>query len=71
MHYKIRSNPMYVSGRGGSALRGGKYGERPSSVLDVCTDCVSFALMRRHDLNRAFTFDRHFADAGFEVVPRV
>ena len=35
------------------------------------TDCVSFALMRRHDLNRAFTFDRHFADAGFEVVPRV
>ena len=35
------------------------------------TDCVSFALMRRHDLNRAFTFDRHFQDAGFEVVPRV
>ena len=33
------------------------------------TDCVSFALMRRHELNRAFTFDRHFADAGFEVVP--
>lgn len=33
------------------------------------TDCVSFALMRRHGLNRAFTFDRHFADAGFELVP--
>jgi predicted nucleic acid-binding protein len=35
------------------------------------TDCVSFALMRRHELNRAFTFDRHFADAGFDLVPPV
>jgi len=33
------------------------------------TDAVSFALMRRHGLLRAFTFDRHFARAGFEVVP--
>jgi predicted nucleic acid-binding protein len=33
------------------------------------TDCVSFALMRRHGLNRAFTFDRHFLDAGFEAFP--
>ncbi len=34
------------------------------------TDCVSFVLMRRHRLERAFTFDRHFADAGFELMPR-
>lgn len=33
------------------------------------TDCVSFALMRRHKLKKAFTFDRHFASAGFEVWP--
>ncbi|MGH9365658.1 MAG: type II toxin-antitoxin system VapC family toxin [Thermoanaerobaculia bacterium] len=33
------------------------------------TDCVSFVLMRRHRLERAFTFDRHFADAGFELLP--
>ena len=33
------------------------------------TDCVSFALMRRHRLKKAFTFDRHFAGAGFEVWP--
>ena len=33
------------------------------------TDCVSFALMRRHKLTRAFTFDRHFAAAGFTVWP--
>jgi hypothetical protein len=33
------------------------------------TDCASFALMRRHRLSRAFTFDRHFLAAGFEVFP--
>jgi predicted nucleic acid-binding protein len=33
------------------------------------TDCISFVLMRRHRLSRAFTFDRHFADAGFELIP--
>ena len=33
------------------------------------TDCISFALMKRHRLTRAFTFDRHFAAAGFTVWP--
>lgn len=33
------------------------------------TDAVSFALMRRRRIQRAFTFDRHFALAGFEVWP--
>jgi uncharacterized protein len=32
-------------------------------------DCASFDLMRRLGLHRAFTFDRHFARQGFEVVP--
>jgi predicted nucleic acid-binding protein len=31
------------------------------------TDCVSFALMRRHRIARAFTYDRHFVAAGFEL----
>lgn len=30
------------------------------------TDAVSFALMKRHRLTRAFTFDRHFVLAGFK-----
>lgn len=34
------------------------------------TDCISFVLMRRHRIERAFTFDRHFAAAGFEVMPK-
>lgn len=28
-------------------------------------DCESFALMRAGGITRAFTFDRHFEDAGF------
>ena len=34
------------------------------------TDCISIALMRRNRLERAFTFDRHFASAGFEIMPK-
>lgn len=33
------------------------------------TDCVSFALMRRHRARMSFTFDRHFATAGFTIWP--
>lgn len=32
-------------------------------------DCTSFVVMRRLGLKRAFTFDHHFAIAGFEVWP--
>ena len=33
------------------------------------TDCVSFVLMRKHGIRRAFSFDRHFTDAGFDRWP--
>jgi predicted nucleic acid-binding protein len=42
-----------------------KYGDQRVSF----TDCVSFVLMRRAGIGRAFTFDRHFAFAGFQVWP--
>ncbi|MDQ7827684.1 MAG: PIN domain-containing protein [Armatimonadota bacterium] len=32
-------------------------------------DRVSFECMRRRGVRRAFAFDRHFADQGFEVIP--
>ena len=33
------------------------------------TDCTSFVVMRQLRLRRALTTDRHFRDAGFEIVP--
>lgn len=33
------------------------------------TDCVSFAQMERLSLKEVFTFDKHFAKAGFKVLP--
>ncbi len=43
----------------------GKYADQAVSF----TDCVSFALMRRRRIGTAFTFDRHFALAGWRVIP--
>ncbi len=33
------------------------------------SDCISFAVMKMLGLKQAFTFDQHFAAAGFEPVP--
>lgn len=32
-------------------------------------DCTSFELMRQKGIGRVFSFDRHFNDQGFEVIP--
>jgi predicted nucleic acid-binding protein len=33
------------------------------------TDCISFVVMKERGINRALTFNRHFAQGGFEVLP--
>ena len=42
-----------------------KYADQRTSF----TDCVSFVLMRRHRITRAFTFDAHFTLLGFSIIP--
>ncbi len=32
------------------------------------TDAISFACMERHGLTEAFTYDRHFAMAGYTII---
>ncbi|MDA8334140.1 MAG: type II toxin-antitoxin system VapC family toxin [Peptococcaceae bacterium] len=33
------------------------------------TDCTSFVFMKKLGLSRVFAFDRHFTQAGFQLVP--
>ncbi|MBI3074439.1 MAG: PIN domain-containing protein [Deltaproteobacteria bacterium] len=41
-----------------------RYRDKDLSLVD----CVSFALMRKRRIRRAFSFDRDFRDVGFECV---
>lgn len=41
-----------------------KYADKEISF----TDCISFTMMRRLGIRAAFTFDRHFRDAGFQII---
>jgi len=40
-------------------------GRRDLSLVD----CTSFEIIRRLGIRRCFTFDPHFRDQGFEVIP--
>jgi len=42
-----------------------RYSDEPFSF----TDCTSFQVMERLEINIAFTFDRDFRTAGFRTVP--
>ena len=33
------------------------------------TDCTSFQAMKRNSVTHAFTFDKHFKNAGFQTIP--
>jgi uncharacterized protein len=34
-------------------------------------DCASFVTMRRLDITRVFSLDKHFLEQGFEVIPEI
>jgi len=42
-----------------------KYSDKDFSF----TDCTSFALMEEEAMSTAFTFDKHFQQYGFQMVP--
>ncbi len=44
-----------------------KYHDQDFSLADG----ISFALMKKEKINEAFTYDRHFATAGFVVLPHL
>jgi uncharacterized protein len=33
------------------------------------TDCISFVMMDKHGITTAFSFDRHFTVAGYDIEP--
>ena len=43
------------------------YEQRPDKTWGL-TDCISFVVMRDHQLTEALTSDRHFEQAGFRVL---
>lgn len=42
-----------------------KYNDKDFSY----TDCTSFAIMEREEIESVFAYDRHFAQYGFQSVP--
>jgi uncharacterized protein len=43
----------------------GKYADQDFSYIDA----VSFALMQEQEIQEAFTFDNHFVNLGFQMLP--
>lgn len=41
-----------------------RFADKPLSLADA----VSFEIMRRERISRALTYDRHFADAGYDIL---
>jgi len=48
---------------------GREYFQKHSDKKYSLTDCISFVVMKQRGVKAALTFDRHFAQAGFEKLP--
>jgi predicted nucleic acid-binding protein len=49
--------------------QGWEYFVRHRDKTYSLTDCISFGIMSRRSLSEALTFDAHFRQAGFQIVP--
>jgi uncharacterized protein len=66
----LRTNPMVTIEPPTQALfdRGvALYDQRPDKAWSL-TDCISFIVMRDHELTDALTGDHHFTQAGFNCL---
>jgi predicted nucleic acid-binding protein len=66
----LRSRAIEVVGLDDDQLRAAwrEFVRNPDPKLSLC-DAASFVLMRERGIERALSFDRHFAEAGFELLP--
>jgi predicted nucleic acid-binding protein len=48
---------------------GWRYFKKHNDKTYSLTDCISFILMKRLAIKTALTFDNHFIQAGFKVLP--
>jgi uncharacterized protein len=50
-------------------LEGWNYFQRYEDKSYSLTDCISFLVMAKMNIQKALTFDRHFVQAGFQKIP--
>jgi predicted nucleic acid-binding protein len=68
----VTANPQYgVVGLSSELLAAGVsyYLARPDKDWSL-TDCVSFHVMREHNITQALAYDHHFIQAGFDALLR-
>jgi predicted nucleic acid-binding protein len=66
----LRSRVIHIVGLSDEQLHAGwrEFVRSPDPKLSLA-DAASFVVMRERGISSAFTFDQHFAEAGFLLVP--
>jgi uncharacterized protein len=67
-HILTAANVEIVQASGDDQLEALRWMRKFADQKIGFTDCVSFAIMTRYRIRTAFTFDRHFRLAGFDVI---